>query len=38
MVLFNYLEPKLNIGHYCLIRRSNKQEAINEIRFNFQKL
>ena len=32
---YNYLEPKSNIGHYCLIR-SNKQEGINES--NFRKM
>ena len=35
---YNYLEPKSNVGHYCLIRRSNKQEGINEIKSNFCKM
>ena len=33
---YNYLEPKSNVGHYCLIR-SNKQ-GINEIKSNFRKM
>ena len=31
---YNYFEIKSNVGHYCLIRRSNKQEGIQEIRDN----
>ena len=35
---YKYLEPKSNVGHYCLIRRRNKQEGINEIKSNFRKV
>ena len=31
-------EPKSNVGHYCLIRRNNKQEGINEIKSYFRKM
>ena len=35
---YNYLEPRSNVGNYCLIRRSNNQEGINEIKSNFRKM
>ena len=35
---YNYLEPKATVGHYCLIRRSNKHAAIKEIKVNFKKI
>ena len=35
---YNYLPPGSNVGHYCLIRRSNKQRGIEEIKSNFCKM
>ena len=34
---YNYFKTKSNVGHYCLIRSSNKQEGIQEIKDNLKK-